>query len=113
MAGLCAILAACFSSGFAGVYFEKILKNSRSSIWVRNIQLAISGGVCSAVVMYVNDGDRLAESGFFYGYNITVWTVVLNQAVGGLVVAMVVKYADNILKGFGTSISIILSRSGR
>ena len=31
------------------------------------------------------------------------------QAFGGLVVAMTVKYADNILKGFATSISIIVS----
>jgi UDP-sugar transporter A1/2/3 len=31
------------------------------------------------------------------------------QAYGGLVIAVVVKYADNILKGFAVSLSIILS----
>ena len=31
------------------------------------------------------------------------------QATGGLIVAMVVKYADNILKGFATSLAIIFS----
>lgn len=31
------------------------------------------------------------------------------QAVGGLIVAAVMKYADNILKGFATSLSIVLS----
>lgn len=31
------------------------------------------------------------------------------QALGGLVIAAVIKYADNILKGFATSLSIILS----
>ena len=33
----------------------------------------------------------------------------LLQALGGLVIAAVIKYADNILKGFATSLSIILS----
>lgn len=37
--GLVAVLVACCSSGFAGVYFEKILKESKQSVWVRNIQL--------------------------------------------------------------------------
>ena len=33
----------------------------------------------------------------------------VSQALGGLVIAAVIKYADNILKGFATSLSIILS----
>lgn len=31
------------------------------------------------------------------------------QALGGLIVAVVIKYADNILKGFATSLSIMVS----
>ncbi|CAF3769654.1 unnamed protein product, partial [Rotaria sordida] len=30
-------------------------------------------------------------------------------AIGGLIIAAVIKYADNIIKGFATSLSIILS----
>ena len=37
--GLSAVIVACFSSGFAGVYFEKLLKGSSTGVWVRNIQL--------------------------------------------------------------------------
>lgn len=40
--GLMAVLTACFSSGFAGVYFEKILKETKQSVWIRNIQLGES-----------------------------------------------------------------------
>ena len=32
-----------------------------------------------------------------------------SKALGGLVVAAVIKYADNILKGFATAVSIVLS----
>lgn len=34
---------------------------------------------------------------------------MLLNSLGGLVVAMVVKYADNVVKGFATSVSIVLT----
>uniref|UniRef100_A0AAX7UXA1 Solute carrier family 35 member A3a n=1 Tax=Astatotilapia calliptera TaxID=8154 RepID=A0AAX7UXA1_ASTCA len=107
--GLAAVLVACFSSGFAGVYFEKILKESKQSVWVRNIQLGMFGLVFGLLGMMAYDGERVRESGMFQGYNTVTWTVVALQALGGLVIAAVIKYADNILKGFATSLSIILS----
>jgi hypothetical protein len=47
--------------------------------------------------------------GFFYGYNAVVWTAIMFQAIGGIVVALCVAYADNILKNFATSVSILIS----
>lgn len=43
LVGLTAILLACISSGFSGVYIEKILKSSDTSMWIRNIQLCEFG----------------------------------------------------------------------
>jgi solute carrier family 35 (UDP-sugar transporter), member A1/2/3 len=38
--GLVAVTVACILSGLAGVWFEKVLKGTNASIWVRNIQLS-------------------------------------------------------------------------
>jgi UDP-sugar transporter A1/2/3 len=38
-----------------------------------------------------------------------VWTATFIHSAGGLIVALVVKHADNILKGFATSSAIVLS----
>ncbi|CAB1324276.1 unnamed protein product, partial [Coregonus sp. 'balchen'] len=87
----------------------KILKETKQSVWVRNIQLGIFGLVFGLMGMFAYNGDRVQESGMFQGYNTITWIVVALQALGGLVIAAVIKYADNILKGFATSLSIILS----
>uniref|UniRef100_A0A2I3TX23 Solute carrier family 35 member A2 n=1 Tax=Pan troglodytes TaxID=9598 RepID=A0A2I3TX23_PANTR len=108
-AGLAAVVASCLSSGFAGVYFEKILKGSSGSVWLRNLQLGLFGTALGLVGLWWAEGTAVATRGFFFGYTPAVWGVVLNQAFGGLLVAVVVKYADNILKGFATSLSIVLS----
>jgi drug/metabolite transporter (DMT)-like permease len=100
---------ACVLSGLAGVYFEKILKNSKVSIWVRNIQLGLFGSSFALVTVYLSDFEAVKAKGFFFGYNTLVWINILVQAGGGLLVAIVIKYADNILKGFATSIAIIIS----
>lgn len=47
--GMVAVIIACFTSGFAGVYFEKIVKSSRSSIWVINLQMSIISCLISIV----------------------------------------------------------------
>ena len=107
--GLCAVIVSCLSSGFAGVYFEKMLKGSSSSVWLRNVQLGMFGSVTALIGMLLKDGALVHEKGLLFGYNWLVLVVVSQQAVGGLIVAVVVKYADNILKGFATSLSIILS----
>ncbi|XP_077319391.1 UDP-galactose translocator isoform X1 [Lithobates pipiens] len=107
--GLIAVAVSCLSSGFAGVYFERILKGSSASVWLRNIQLGIFGTALGLLAMWQQDGAAVAERGFFFGYTPLVWCVIFNQAFGGLLVAVVVKYADNILKGFATSLSIVVS----
>lgn len=107
--GLFSVITACILSGLAGVYFEKILKNSKVSIWVRNIQLGMFGSIFALITAYTSDYENIQTKGFFFGYTTAVWINIVIQAAGGLLVALVIKYADNILKGFATSIAIIVS----
>jgi UDP-sugar transporter A1/2/3 len=76
---------------------------------VRNVQLGLFGIVIGLGGCYMNDWGVVSEKGFFHGYNSMVWFVICVQAIGGLIVAAVVKYADNVLKGLATSLSILLS----
>lgn len=107
--GFIAVVGASVTSGFSGVYFEKILKGSSDSLWTRNIQMGVTSVVLGFVGVLTKDWEGVSKWGFFYGYTPVVWTVVLLQAGGGLVVAMVTKHADTILKCFATSISIVCS----
>ena len=107
--GLVSVILACCSSGFAGVYFEKVLKGSEVSVWVRNVELALIGIVVGTAGVWYTDSAMVSEHGFFHGYTPIVWAVIALQALGGIVVALVVKHADSLLKGFSTAISIVVS----
>ena len=107
--GLVAVLCACVSSGFAGVYFEKILKGSPITMWIRNIQLAAFSVVFCIAGILVNDFNKITTNGFFSGYNPLVVFIIIWGALGGLLIGAVVKYADNISKGFAAAVSIVCS----
>ncbi|XP_032788212.1 UDP-N-acetylglucosamine transporter isoform X2 [Daphnia magna] len=98
--GLIAISCATLTSGFAGVYNEKLIKNGKqSSLLIRSLQLSV----------LVKDGGTVTKQGYFHGYSPFVWLIATMQASGGIIVAGTIKYADNILKTFATSNSIVLS----
>jgi len=107
--GFLAVLAACFTSGFASVYLEKLLKETDASIWVRNVQLGAFGSLMALVVAATQDGSQILEGGFTQGYSLRTVCVILTNALGGLLCAAVLKYADNILRCFSTALSIVLT----
>lgn len=107
--GFLAGVVACVLTGFAGIYFEKILKSTPQSIFIRNIQLGVIGIVVGLVTVGISDGASVHQKGFFYGYDVFVWAVVAIHGVGGIIVAAVQKYADNILKGFAASGAIVIA----
>ena len=112
MKGFMAVVFACFTSGLAGVYFEMVLKNSQADLWVRNVQLSLFSLLPAlAPIMFTQrtDSGQSLFSLLFNNFGGWAWATVFVQVLGGLVTAMVIKYSDNILKGFATSLSIVLS----
>lgn len=111
--GLAAAVLACALSGVACVYFERILKakdSSKASVWVRNVQLSFYS-IWPALFLGVlfMDGEHISKTGFFTGYNWVVWAVILLQAVGGILVALALTYADSMAKSLSTSFAAVIT----
>jgi UDP-sugar transporter A1/2/3 len=121
MAGLTAVSIACFSSALAGVYFEFVLKNKSAdnnskmqqvpppSLWMRNIQLAFFSVVIAVGQGLYQKGLAPATQPYLHGFSAWAWILVALQAGGGMLVAAVIKYADNVLKGLATGVSVVLA----
>ncbi|KAF8275132.1 nucleotide-sugar transporter-domain-containing protein [Lactarius quietus] len=110
--GFGAVTAACFTSGLAGVYFEMVLKNSKADLWVRNVQLSLFSLIPALIPVLCGPtvpNSRGFFADLFQNFGGWAWATVSIQVFGGLITAVVIKYSDNILKGFATSLSIILS----
>ena len=107
--GFSAVLTACTMAGFAGCYLERVLKNCTTSIWVRNLQLGAWGSLLGIASVAAKDGKAVLTNGFFHGYSKVVWSVVAIQAIGGLLISLVVRYGDALLKGFATGLAIIVT----
>ena len=109
--GIVAVFTAACTSGFAGTYLEKLYTQAtgatKQSIWFRNAQLACFSLPVAMIGSAWRDGERLrASEGLFQGYDGVVLLVIALQAIGGLVVAAVLRHAGNVLKCFAVSISI-------
>jgi UDP-sugar transporter A1/2/3 len=107
--GFMAVAAACFTSGLAGVYFEMVLKNSQTNLWVRNVQMSAFSVLPALLPVIFSRGADWGMMGMFHDFGGWAWMTIAIQVFGGLITAIVIKYSDNILKGFATSLSIIIS----
>lgn len=87
---------------------EMVLRDNSPSLWARNLQLSVPSLCFSLAGVFLSpERNLLLKYGPLQGFNPLVWSVVVNQAAGGLLVAMVVREADGVAKGFATSIAIV------
>jgi len=113
--GIFATLGIAVSSGFASVYTEKVIKSQRLSSPVTGqyslaytqVQLASMSLLAIGVYACLVDMRKIMQFGLFHNFNGGAFLTVFNSAIGGLIVAGVLKYADSVLKGYATACSVI------
>ena len=74
---------------------NQMLKGGKApSLWLRNMQLAAYSALI-ALVSILSTADPLArQQGLLHGFGGTTWAVVLTQSLGGILVAVCIKYAE-------------------
>lgn len=107
------ILSACLSA-LAGVYTEFLMKKNNDSLYWQNVQLYTFGSIFNMGHLLFDDFRGGFEKGpwwerLFNGYSIITWMVVLNLGSTGLLVSWLMKYADNIVKVYSTSMAMLLT----
>jgi drug/metabolite transporter (DMT)-like permease len=131
--GFVVMVVYCSLAGLAGVYSEKMLKDTHRSFHVTNTLLFAWGIFFNAIVfireeapvahqmseLSENEYDDDVESpfataygrfaGLFMGYNGWTVAIMLNQAFTGLVLSLVMKYLDNIVKLFMVACSLLFT----
>merc|ERR1712196_379489 len=71
--GLAAILAACITSGFAGVFFEKVLKGKKGTMWSRNLQLSSASIIIGLFGIFTTHYKDVVDHGPFAGFGTSAW----------------------------------------
>ncbi|CAN0453011.1 unnamed protein product, partial [Ascophyllum nodosum] len=103
--GVAAALAQVVLSGFVGVFFEKVLKSKVGdlSVWDRNVQLAIY-----SISLYLPVA-LLEEGTLFHSWTWNAVILAVLGSAGGLLVALITKHLDALLKTFATSGAIVVT----
>ncbi|KAL7450201.1 hypothetical protein ACHAWC_002159 [Mediolabrus comicus] len=106
--GTAAVLIEVTLSGFASIYFEKVIKTDpeQLGIWERNYQLAFGSIPIYIMFMLWEDGG---VAGYFGGWSLVAGILALLGAAGGMLVALSIKHGDSILKTLATTGAIVLS----
>lgn len=110
--GVAPIMLASFISGLSGALSQKNLQAQGGG---RNPYL-FSMELCAASTLILivsllasSDGKKIAEDGFWSGWTATTFIPICTNAVGGIIVGLVTKYAGSVSKGFALIFGMFLS----
>ncbi|ORZ29513.1 nucleotide-sugar transporter-domain-containing protein [Catenaria anguillulae PL171] len=92
-------------SALAGVINDHMTKAYKTSLHAQNAVLYTCGTFMNLTLYIIRSWATGTEPGFFSGYTIQAWLVVLSNAVIGLIITAVYKYSDAVVKTLASSFS--------
>ena len=89
---------------------ERLLKakDGELTLFEQNIQLGLFSLPLALLAGLLKDFQVYRTTGLFHGFDVVIYSVIFLQAVGGIIVAAVVKFASSIMKCYAISASICL-----
>jgi len=108
MYGIIPVLTGSILSGIATTVSQKVLQNDNKNSYLYTTELAV-WGIITLVVMSFNDLDKIQTYGILKGWSVWTSIPVFANALGGVFVGLVVKYAGGVRKGFGTVAGMFLT----
>jgi len=112
--GVAPILMASFLSGLNGAITQKSLQgnggNKNSILFSMELSVAIVVILIISMCMNLNsDGEQILRDGFFHNWTAGTLIPIVVNALGGIVVGLVTKYAGSVRKGFALIFGILIS----
>ena len=101
--GICAALAVSLVSSFSGVWLELVLKSDQTPLALRNVQLALYSIPLQLLVCHHFGHPLLVPLSWISSL------LAINLAFAGLLVATIVRFADNNLKNLAQALATIVS----
>jgi len=106
--GILPVLTGSILSGIATTVSQKVLQHDNKNSYLYTTELAVWGIMTLFIFMLFND-EKIIEQGIFKGWTALTILPILTNALGGIFVGLVVKYAGGVRKGFGTVAGMFLT----
>ena len=95
------LLLSLLITSLSGVANEKLLKGETAHMHVQNTCLYLYGILLNLAIFSVTERQP-----FFHGYSVAVWGVITCQALLGITVTFVLKYADMVVRCLASSCAV-------
>lgn len=106
--GVSAAVSASFISAVASVFCEKILKDSSTSLWVRNVHFSVYGCMIGIIGLFVTGNvEQVLTNGLFAGCNTLIVLAIVCNSIGGILVSLALKYINAIAANLSQIVGLL------